>query len=51
MENQVDINSVINEFKAIIADQAQVIAILRATVISLQSNANPSSSTPSSDGQ
>lgn len=51
MENQVDINSVINEFKAIIADQAQVIAILRATVISLQANANQEASAPSSGGQ
>jgi hypothetical protein len=51
MENQIDINSLINEFKAIIADQAQVIAILRATVMSLQSSANQSSTTPPSDGQ
>ena len=51
MENQVDINSVINEFKAIIADQAQVIAILRATIILLQSNANQPSTATSPDGQ
>lgn len=51
MENQVDISTVINEFKAIIADQAHVIAILRATIVSLQSNTAQGQSAPSKDGQ
>jgi hypothetical protein len=43
MENKVDINILINEFKAIIADQAHVIAILRAAAASSQDDATQAS--------